>query len=92
MIIQGSDYRFIPVSSSSSSFNVELLKTINTRTGEIKEEFENVAYGVTLEYAIQRVIRYRIYKKHKDQIITLQTYLDEYRQEVQNIKDYYNPS
>lgn len=90
MIITDSDFRFIPTTPSSGSFDVELLHTITNKSGESRQEFKNVAYGISLDSAIQRVIRYRVYNKHKDQALTIKQYLDEFKKELKKLKDYCN--
>ena len=51
-----------------------------------REEFQLEGYGMPLESAIGRIIRYAISNKHKeDDIITLKNYLDVFKQTKEEI-------
>ena len=87
MEIIENDFKLKPVSADSIMFDLELLYTIKPRKGEARNEFKNAGYGLTLASALQKVINYRINNNHKEEAITLKTYLKEYKQEVQKIKN-----
>ena len=86
MTIEEKDFRLIPIGEGSSMFDVELLHTVKPRGGEPREEFQNVAYGLPIDSAIQRIANYRIQKRHENEAITLQQYLTEYREIISEIK------
>lgn len=81
------DFKLKPVSADCIMFDLELLYTIKPRKGEPRNEFKNAGYGLTIASALQKIINYRINNNHKEEAITLQTYLKEYKQEVQKIKN-----
>lgn len=80
MVIEGKDFKLTPVSDSSPFFDLELLYTIKPKSKETRQEFKNVAYGISLETAIKKIIQYRIL--HKYDITDLATYLKEFRAEL----------
>lgn len=88
MIIEEKDFRLIPVSDSSTLFDLELLYTIKPKGKEIRQEFKNIAYGISLELAIKKVIQYRISCNHD--IISLGNYLSEFKKELITIKNLCN--
>ena len=59
------DFKLTPVNESSISFDLELLCKVQPKGKEARFEFKNVAYGISLEYAIKKIndkyvtIRYR---------------------------------
>ena len=53
MIIEEKDFRLIPIKETSNLFDLELLKTVNKGKSTERQEFKNVAYGVTIESAIK---------------------------------------
>ena len=54
MIIQGDIYRLTPVCEHAHDFDMELLYDIGGKNP--RQEFKNVAYGVSLERAIKKII------------------------------------
>ena len=86
MIIEEKDFRLIPIAEGSSMFDIEVLHTVKPRGGEPRDEFQNIAYGVPFASAIQRVVNYRIQKKHEDETINLQQYIQEYKSIVEEIE------
>lgn len=82
MIIEENDFKLTPVSDSSPLFNLELLYTVNGK--ETRKEFKVVAYGITIEHAVKRIIQYRLSNKHDS--INLKTYFREFKNELDNIK------
>ena len=84
MIIEEKDFRLTPVSESSPMFDLELLYTVRPKGKEARQEFKNVAYGISLESALKKIIQYRVSCKHDT--IDLATYLKEFRNELDSLK------
>jgi hypothetical protein len=84
MIIEESDFRLTPVSETSSLFDLELLYTIRPKGKETRQEFKNVAYGISLESALKKIIQYRLSGKHD--AVNLATYLKEFKEELDSLK------
>lgn len=80
MVIEEKDFRLIPVSDSCPVFDLELLYTIRPKGKEARQEFKNVAYGISLESALKKIIQYRLSCKYD--IVDLATYLKEFRKEL----------
>lgn len=87
MIIEGKDYRLIPISDSSPKFDLELLYTVNPKGKESRVEFKNVAYGIGLNYAVNKIAHYRVHNNHKDEAITLCKYFNEFLQNLNILKE-----
>lgn len=86
MILEEHDFKLTPVNESSISFDLELLCKVQPKGKEARFEFKNVAYGISLEYAIKKIIQYRISQKYKDKAISLRTYFKEFKEELDSIK------
>ena len=86
MTIEEEDFRLIPVSDTCPKYDLELLYKIQPKGKESRFEFKNAAYGISLEYAIKKIIHYRISKKYKDKAVTLLTYFKEFKTELENFK------
>lgn len=84
MTIQGNFYRIEPINDNSPLFDLYLLRTIKSKTNP-REEFQLEGYGMPLESAIGRIIRYATNSKFKDEIITLKNYLDVFKQTKEEI-------
>lgn len=84
MVIKEKDFQLIPVSDSSSAFDLELLYTVRPKGKEARQEFKNVAYGISLESALKKVIQYRLSLKHE--VVDLGTYLREFREEIDSLR------
>ena len=70
MIIQGNFYRIEPINDNSPLWDLYLLRKVNSKTNP-REEFQLEGYGMPLDSAIGRIIRYAINIKYgKDQITT----------------------
>ena len=82
MVIEEQDFKLIPI--SGDRFDLEVLCTINKGKSNERREFKNVAYGVTLEYALKYVANFIIINKY-DNSISLATYLKEYRDIISEI-------
>lgn len=88
MIIEESDFKLTPVDESSLLFNLELLYSIKSKDGSKRSEFKVDSYGITLEHAIKKIVRYRVNKKYKEEeVITLTTYINDIKDEFKKIKD-----
>ena len=84
MTIEEQDFRLTPVSESSSMFDLELMYTVHPKGKEARQEFKNVAYGISLESALKKIIQYRISCKHDT--TDLATYLKDFREELDSLK------
>lgn len=87
MIIAEQDFRLTPTDAFSNRFDVELLYKVKPKTGEVHEEFKNVAYAVNLEYALKLIINYRVQKKAKDAALTMKQFLYLYTKELNYVKE-----
>lgn len=85
MIIEESDFRLIPVKDSGDRFDLELLKVVNKGKETERQEFKNVAYGVTIESAIKYIANARV-SINNPESIDLKTYLKEYKKIIDDIK------
>lgn len=84
MVIKEKDFQLTPVSDSSPVFDLELLYTVRPKGKEARQEFKNVAYGISLESALKKVIQYRLSLKHE--VVDLGTYLREFREEIDSLR------
>lgn len=85
MTIEESDFRLTPINDSSPFFDLELLDTIRPKGKEARQEFKNAAYGIKLETALRMIAHRRVCNKHPD-TISMQTYLNEFKEEVKSLK------
>lgn len=83
MIIEEKDFRLTPISDGSPFYDLELLKVVKPKSGEVREEFQNAGYGITMEHAMRKIINYRISCKHES--LSMKEYLSEYKKEVNQI-------
>ena len=80
MIIQGNFYRIEPINDTSPLWDLYLLRKVNSKTNP-RDEFQLEGYGMPLDSAIGRIIRYAINSKYgKDEITTLKEYLNVFKQ------------
>lgn len=86
MIIQEEDFKLTPIDDSTPKFDLELLYEIKSRNGELKKEFKNVAYGISLDYAIKKIAFYRLNNKHREDAIDLKKYYKEFKEELDALK------
>lgn len=84
MIIQGNFYRIESINDNSPLFDLYLLRTIKSKTNP-RDEFQLEGYGMPLEAAIGRIIRYAMNSKFKDEIVTLKDYLNAFKQTKEEI-------
>lgn len=87
MIIEERDFRIIPINENSYFFDLELLKEVKGKS-EIREEFKNVGYGLTLVNCIKKIVMFRISKKAE--ILSLQQFLTEYKKINDELVSRYN--
>lgn len=85
MIIEEKDFRLIPIKDSGNMFDLELLRTVNKGKDSERQEFKNVAYGVTIESAIKYIANARI-AADSPNVIDLKTYLEKYKEILDEIK------
>lgn len=86
MIIEENDFKLTSIDDSSPFFDLELLFTIRPKGKESRQEFKTVAYGITLETALKKIVNHRISNKYENSI-NLSTYLKELKSEVESIKN-----
>lgn len=75
MQIQGDFYKITSIDDSSPFWDLELLKTIKSKTNP-RQEYVNAGYGLTLDSAIKRIIQFAISSKYD--VLTLKDYLQAY--------------
>ena len=75
MQIQGDFYKITSIDDSSPFWDLELLKTIKSKTNP-RQEYVNAGYGLTLDSAIKRIIQFAISSKYD--VLTLKDYLQDY--------------
>ena len=85
MTIEESDFRLTSVTDYSNLFDLEILTTINKGKSNERTEFKNVAYGVSLEYALKAVARFRIANKHNK--VNLTQYITELKSELKKLRE-----
>lgn len=85
MIIEENDFRLTPINEMSPRFDLELKFSIGGKNP--REEFKIAAYGISLESAIKKIAHYRICCKHKDEAIKLLSYLEEFKKELESLKN-----
>lgn len=86
MVIEEKDFRLIPNSDSSLRYDLELLYEVHPKGKEARLEFKNVAYGITLEYAIKKIAHYKVCCRHNEEAIKLLTYFKEFKEELDSLK------
>lgn len=87
MEIVEKDFKLKPISEDSPMFDLELLYVIKPRGGEARLEFKNAGYGMSLGGAIKRIAHYRISCKHREEAIRIKTYFEEYKKELDDLKN-----
>lgn len=85
MIIEEKDFRLIPIGDSDVKYDLELLYKVQPRNGEARMEFKNTAYGISLDYAIEKIAQYRVSNNHKEEALTLKEYFTEYKKEIESL-------
>lgn len=84
MVIEGDVYKLTPTSEHCVNFTLELLYNIGGKNP--RKEFKIAGYGYSLEGAIKAIIAFKISDNHKDDVITLKQYLNEFKQISEEIK------
>lgn len=82
MQIQGDFYRITSIDDSSPFWDLELLKSIKSKTNP-RQEYVNAGYGLTLDSAIKRIIQFAISSKYD--VLTLKDYLRAYKKLSESI-------
>lgn len=82
MQIQGDFYKITSIDDSSPFWDLELLKTIKSKTNP-RQEYVNAGYGLTLDSAIKRIIQFAISSKYN--VLTLKDYLRAYKKLSESI-------
>ena len=84
MVIEGSFYRLTPVNEHSAFFDLELLHEIKGKNP--RKEFKTAAYGLTLDKAMNAIVRYAVNNTYKDEIVNLKQYIDEFAKQRKAIR------
>ena len=87
MIIEEKDF-ILEYIDDHDCFDLSLLKVKNAKdASKRREEFEIVAYGVSFESAMKRIINYRVSKK--SDTFTPRQYINEFKQERESLLELY---
>lgn len=86
MVIEESDFKM--TRSSGIFWDLELLYTVKPKDKPERQEFKDSGYGLTLEHCIKRIILHRL--ENNKEIYSLETFLDNYRKEVNKINNICN--
>lgn len=84
MLIQEEDFILTPIKPDYPLFDVDLLQTVNKGKSNERKEFKNVAYGVSLDYAITMIISNRISSNYET--LTLKEYILKFREGIDELK------
>lgn len=84
MIIQGEFYRLTPINEHSPKYDLELLHDIGGKNP--RQEFKVVAYGVSLERALESTILFATNKKLGEEVVSLKEFLNAYKEESNKIR------
>lgn len=87
MEIAEKDFKLKPIDECSPFFDLELLYVVKPRGGESRLEFKNAGYGMSLESAIKKIAHYRVICKHREEAIRIKTYFEEYKKELDDLKN-----
>lgn len=83
MVIEEADFR-LEYLDEHNCFDLSLIKVINAKDPEKRrEEMTLMAYGVSIESGLRRIINYRLSKKKE--VYSLKEYLKEYKEESDKI-------
>ena len=85
MVIEEHDFKLTLCGECSNLWDLELLKTIKPKGGEIRQEFKNVGYGIPFESCIKRIMNYRLSEQRDS--YDLKSYLEEYKSQLAKIKN-----
>lgn len=87
MKIVGDDYTLVPAVENSFGNCWDLyvkLPRIDKSSGRTRNELKVIAYGITMEYALQKIINYRISKEVDE--IELVDYLEQYNKAITRLE------
>lgn len=84
MIIQGEIYRLTPINEHSPKYDLELLHDIGGKNP--RQEFKVVAYGVSLDRALERIIFFATNKRLGEEVVSLKEFLNVYKEESSKIR------
>lgn len=87
MTIQGDDFKLEQISNSAIFWDLYLLKTIRPKGCSARQELTLDSYSLTLDYAIRKIISFRLHNKHEEEAITLSEYLREYREGIDKLTE-----
>lgn len=88
MTIEEVDFRLIPATNTGAdSWDLELLYTIRPKDKPSRQEFKIAGYGISLDYAIKKIINFRIENKTLDGVLTLKEYRKAFKEEFDIIKN-----
>lgn len=82
--IEGSIYRLTPINEHSPKYDLELLHEIGGKNP--RQEFKVVAYGISLESALERTILFATNKRLGEEVVTLKQFLNVYKEESNKIR------
>lgn len=84
-VIKGDIYRLTPINEHSPKYDLELLQSIGGKNP--REEFKAVAYGVSLESALERTILFATNKRLGEEVVSLKQFIDAYKEESNKIRE-----
>lgn len=85
MIIEGDFYKITPVDECSQFYDLELLYEIKGKNP--RSEFKVAGYGMPFNSILKSIIRYALYRKFKDQSVSLQEYIKAYIEESKALRN-----
>lgn len=85
MVIEEKDFRLTPIKDSGDMFDLELLRTVNKGKETERQEFKVIAYGVRIDSALRYITNARVAERNPG-TIDLKTYLQEYRNIIDELK------
>lgn len=86
MTIQEEDFKMI--SCGGALWDLELAKVVRPKNGEPRVEFKPEGYGMSMESCIKHIISKRI--SDKKEVWSLKEYVEEYKHQVDKLKNYLN--
>jgi len=66
-------------------WDLELLSEVKAKSGELKQEFKDAGYGLSVDTCIKKIIHNRMSKKQET--YSLESFLSEYKNNLQQIKE-----
>lgn len=85
MTIQEEDFKMI---SCGALWDLELARVVRPKGGEPRVEFKSEGYGMSMESCMRRIISKRI--SDKKEVWSLKEYVEEYKQQVDELKKLFN--